>query len=59
MEFVKENDLVLYLWGKSINEDIQKQVNELKLIKNVTVNVENAERLGLGMFVVLQCALVC
>lgn len=48
MEFVKEGESVLYLWGRSISDDIQKQVTEIKTIKNVVVNVENVERLALG-----------
>lgn len=48
MEFVKEGNSVLYLWGKLISDDIKNQVNDIKVIKNVTVNVENVERLGLG-----------
>lgn len=48
MNFVKEGNQILYLWGGAISADIEKSVNELKAIKNVTVNVENVERLLLG-----------
>ena len=49
MELVKEGDHILYVWGGEINSNIEEQVNKLKLKENVKVNVENAERLSLGM----------
>lgn len=48
MNLIKENDKILFLWGGNMIGDIESQVNEIKNIKNVTVNVENVERLGLG-----------
>ena len=48
MQFIKEGSSVLYLWSKSLNEEIEKQVNKIKAIKNVTVKVENVERLLMG-----------
>jgi hypothetical protein len=52
MEYIKEGNSVLYLWSKGISEDIQKQVNEIKTINNVSIKVENVERLPLGLFLV-------
>lgn len=49
MEFIKEGERVLYLWGGAMIKDIENQVSELKAVKNITINVENVERLGLGI----------
>ena len=49
MQLIKEGNSVLYLWSKSINDEIEKQVNQIKAIKNVEVKVENVERLLMGI----------
>lgn len=48
MNFVQENNQVLYIWGGTISADIEQEVNQLKSIPGVKVNVENAERVLLG-----------
>ncbi|KAL1384587.1 hypothetical protein pipiens_013046 [Culex pipiens pipiens] len=48
MNFVQENNQVLYIWGGTISADIEQEVNQLKSISGVKVNVENAERVLLG-----------
>uniref|UniRef100_A0A182M6Q8 Anamorsin homolog n=1 Tax=Anopheles culicifacies TaxID=139723 RepID=A0A182M6Q8_9DIPT len=50
MNFVQQNNHVLYLWGGAVGPEIEKEVNELKSIPNVQVNVENVERLQLAEY---------
>uniref|UniRef100_A0A182NGL8 Anamorsin homolog n=1 Tax=Anopheles dirus TaxID=7168 RepID=A0A182NGL8_9DIPT len=50
MNFVQENNHVLYLWGGAVGPEIEKEVNEIKSIPNVQVNVENVERLQLAEY---------
>ncbi|XP_058057217.1 anamorsin homolog [Anopheles bellator] len=50
MNFVQENNHVLYLWSGAVSSEIEKEVNELKSIPNVKVNVENADRLILAEY---------
>lgn len=54
MNFVQENNHVLYIWNGTISGDIEQEVNQLKAIPNVQVNVENADRVLLGENFVLQ-----
>lgn len=49
MEYIKEGDRVLYLWEGEIDSSLEKNVDALKNRTNVTVNVENVQRLSLGM----------
>lgn len=48
MNFVQENNHVLYIWNGAISGEIEQEVNRLKAIPNVQVNVENADRVLLG-----------
>ena len=48
MEFVKSGQKVLYVWGGEVSSDMETQVNTIKSIENVEVNVENMERLEMG-----------
>lgn len=48
MNFVQENNQVLYIWGGTISADIEQEVNQLKSVPGVKVNVENAERVSMG-----------
>lgn len=48
MEFIKEGNRILYLWENEINASLEKNVETLKNRPNVTVNVENVQRLALG-----------
>lgn len=48
MESINENSHVLYLWQENIKTSLEENVKKLKAIKNVTVNVENVERILLG-----------
>lgn len=48
MNFVQENNQVLYIWNGTISGDIEQEVNQLKAIPNVQVNVENADRVLLA-----------
>ncbi|XP_053695634.1 anamorsin homolog [Sabethes cyaneus] len=50
MNIVQENNHVLYIWAGAVNADIEKEVNQLKSIPNVRVNVENADRVFLANF---------
>jgi SAM-dependent methyltransferase len=50
MDLIKENSLVLFLWGGNSTVNIEEKVNELKKVAGVVVNVENIDRLSLGMF---------
>uniref|UniRef100_A0A2M3ZIR8 Anamorsin homolog n=1 Tax=Anopheles braziliensis TaxID=58242 RepID=A0A2M3ZIR8_9DIPT len=50
MDFVQQNNHVLYLWSGAVSSEIEKEVNDLKSIPNVKVNVENAERLHLAEY---------
>lgn len=50
MNIVQENNQVLYIWNGTVNTDIEKEVNQLKTIPNVKVNVENADRVQLADF---------
>uniref|UniRef100_U5EZP7 Anamorsin homolog n=1 Tax=Corethrella appendiculata TaxID=1370023 RepID=U5EZP7_9DIPT len=50
MNFIKEKDQILFLWSGEVNENIEKTVNEIKTVQNVTVNVENIERLQLASY---------
>lgn len=47
MDTIKEGNHVLFLWSDGA-VSIEDNVNSLKNIKNVTVNVENIERIALG-----------
>lgn len=44
MNFVQENNQVLYIWAGTIGADLEQEVNQLKSIPGVKVNVENADR---------------
>lgn len=48
MNFVQANNHVLYIWNGTISADIEQEVNQLKAIPNVQVNVENADRVLLA-----------
>ncbi|XP_065088928.1 anamorsin homolog [Ochlerotatus camptorhynchus] len=48
MNFVQENSNVLYIWSGTISADVEQEVNQLKTVPNVTVNVENADRVQLA-----------
>lgn len=48
MDFVQENNHVLYVWSGAINANIEQEVNQLKAVTNVKVNVENADRVQLA-----------
>lgn len=48
MNFVQENNHVLYIWGGTISADVEQEVNQLKAIPGVKVNVENGERVLLA-----------
>uniref|UniRef100_A0A182JL34 Anamorsin homolog n=1 Tax=Anopheles atroparvus TaxID=41427 RepID=A0A182JL34_ANOAO len=50
MNFVKENNNVLYLWSGAVGEEIEKEVNAIKSVPHVTVNVENVDRLQLAEY---------
>lgn len=50
MNIVQEYNQVLYIWKGTLNADIEKEVNQLKTIPNVKLNVENADRVYLGMW---------
>lgn len=57
MDNIKEGDRVLYLWEGEIDSSLERNVESLKNRTNVTVNVENVQRLSLGMCAV--CVCVC
>lgn len=48
MNSIQEGSKVLYLWQGEIGASIERNVTALKNINNVTVNVENVERISLG-----------
>lgn len=48
MNFVQENSSVLYIWSGAISAAVEQEVNQLKTIPNVKVNVENADRVQLA-----------
>lgn len=48
MNFVQENSNVLFIWSGIISAEVEQQVNQLKTIPNVKVNVENADRVQLA-----------
>ncbi|XP_055641212.1 anamorsin homolog [Toxorhynchites rutilus septentrionalis] len=48
MNFIQENNHVLYIWNQTLNTEIEQEVNQLKTVPNVTVKVENAERVQLA-----------
>ncbi|XP_055597682.1 anamorsin homolog [Uranotaenia lowii] len=48
MNFVQENNSVLYIWSGTATETLEQEVNQLKAISNVKVNVENADRLQIA-----------
>ncbi|XP_058446910.1 anamorsin homolog [Malaya genurostris] len=50
MNFVKENNQVLYVWGGAISTDIEQEVNQLKSVPNVKISVENADRVQLANY---------
>ncbi|XP_053676011.1 anamorsin homolog [Anopheles nili] len=50
MNFVLENNHVLYLWGGAVGPEIEQEVNNIKSIPNVKVNVENVDRLHLAEY---------
>ncbi|XP_035915298.1 anamorsin homolog [Anopheles stephensi] len=50
MNFVQENNHVLYLWSGAVGPEIEKEVNEIKSIPKVQVNVENVDRLQLAEY---------
>lgn len=50
MNFVQENSNVLYIWGGTISADVEQEVNQLKTVPNVKVNVENADRVQLASY---------
>ncbi|XP_040167918.1 anamorsin homolog [Anopheles arabiensis] len=50
MNFVQENNHVLYLWAGTVGPEIEQEVNAIKTIPNVQVNVENVERLQLAEY---------
>lgn len=45
MNIVQENNQVLYIWSGANSANLEQEVNQLKSIPGVKVNVENAERL--------------
>lgn len=52
MNTIQEGSRILYLWQGEISPAIEQNVTALKNIKNVTVNVENVERITLGKRIV-------
>lgn len=50
MNFVQENSNVLYIWSGTISADVEQEVNQLKTVPNVKVNVENADRVQLASY---------
>lgn len=48
MNYVQENNQVLYIWSGAISADLEQEVNQLKSIPGVKVNVENAERVQMA-----------
>lgn len=48
MNFIQTNNHVLYIWSGTISADIEQEVNQLKTIPNVQVNVEKADRVLLA-----------
>ncbi|XP_055546259.1 anamorsin homolog [Wyeomyia smithii] len=50
MNFVQENNTILYIWGGTVNSEIEQEVNQLKAIPNVKINVENTDRVFLANY---------
>lgn len=51
MNFIRENDRILFLWSTGTDtKDIEVPVSELKSRKGVVVYLENIERLASGIF---------
>ncbi|XP_058819463.1 anamorsin homolog [Topomyia yanbarensis] len=48
MNFVQEHNQVLYVWSGALSTGIEQEVNQLKTVPNVRVNVENADRVQLA-----------
>jgi len=50
MNIIKEGSQVLYLWDGELNSIIETNVNEIKIIKNVTLKVENLQRISMASY---------
>ncbi|KAG4066508.1 hypothetical protein HA402_007144 [Bradysia odoriphaga] len=49
MNNIKEGSRALYIWDGEMSSEIETQVNEIKNIKNVQLNVENLQRITMEL----------
>jgi len=50
MNIIKEGSHVLYLWDGELNSVIEANINEIRNIKNVTLKVENLQRIAMASY---------
>ncbi|XP_037047658.1 anamorsin homolog [Bradysia coprophila] len=50
MSNIKEGSRALYIWDGEMSSEIETQVNEIKNIKNVQLNVENLQRITMASY---------
>ena len=51
LSHIKEGNHILYIWDSTKTATaLEENVNKIKTLRNVQVNVENLERLNLGKF---------